>query len=485
MYGSDGYDAFGGNAALPSYAQVSESGAQTYVWNANTSDTRGLQYTAASTNRFAACYYASNSFSLNVNLTDSATHEVGLYLLDWDGRGRSENIQISSGSTILDTRTVNNFGSGKWLVWNMSGDVTITISYLGGLNVVASGLFFAPSVSPAIAGAASFLLNDTATEGTWNGTYGSDGYELFGGSANLPSYAQVTISGSQSYAWSNNTSDTRGLQNSYSSTNRTAACDFSSNSFTINVDLTDSATHEVALYLLDWDGRGRDETVQVSADGSLLDARTVSSFGNGVWLAWNVSGDVNISISYLGGLNVVASGIFFGPAASAPAAGTASFVQSDTTTAGTWTNTYGADGYDIFGSSSSLPSYAQVTSSGSGTYVWNTNTTDSRALQTSSGSSTRIASCDFASNSFTINVNMSGTATHELAMYFLDWDGRDRSETVQVSADGTLLDSRSVSNFGNGAWLDWNVSGDVTITVSYVGGLNIVASGLFFGPAAP
>jgi hypothetical protein len=191
---------------------------------------------------------------------------------------------------------------------------------------------------------------------------------------------------------------------------------------------------------------------------------------------------VQITISNVSGNNCVASGVFFGAAPVATPPATASFVQSDTTTQGTWTGVYGSEGYDIFNGNVSLPSYAQVSVAGQQNYVWAASTSDPRALQTAPSSSSRIAACDYANGSFTINVSLSGTATHAVGLYLLGWD-ISRTETVQIADanSGTVLDTRTVNNFVNGQWLVWNLSGNVQITISNVSGNNCVASGVFFG----
>jgi hypothetical protein len=49
-----------------------------------------------------------------------------------------------------------------------------------------------------------------------------------------------------------------------------------------------------------------------TATGALLDSRTVSSF-NGVYLVWNLQGDVTIRVTNLtGSINAVVSGVFIG-----------------------------------------------------------------------------------------------------------------------------------------------------------------------------
>ena len=66
---------------------------------------------------------------------------------------------------------------------------------------------------------------------------------------------------------------------------------------------------------------------------------------------------------------------------SSGATGVPVFVETDTTTVGSWVGVYGADGYTVAGDTTSLPAYATVTWSGNQFYEWSSSTTDSRALQ--------------------------------------------------------------------------------------------------------
>jgi hypothetical protein len=64
---------------------------------------------------------------------------------------------------------------------------------------------------------------------------------------------------------------------------------------------------------MDWDARGRTETIQVvdANTNAVLDTRVLSSFGNGVYLVWNLTGHVRINVTWTGGNNAVVSGAFF------------------------------------------------------------------------------------------------------------------------------------------------------------------------------
>ena len=136
-----------------------------------------------------------------MNLTDGQTHDLELYFLDWDSTTRGETVQISNASTgaVLNTETVTSFNSGVYLDWAVSGNVDITFTCLSGANAVLSGLFFDPPTTAAPT--ASFIKQDTTTQGNWIGTYGSQGYDVIGNAASLPSYATVTPTGQASCTW--------------------------------------------------------------------------------------------------------------------------------------------------------------------------------------------------------------------------------------------------------------------------------------------
>ena len=119
-------------------------------------------------------------------------------------------------------------------------------------------------------------------------------------------------------------------------------------SFTVNVNLTDGQTHQIALYFLDWDSAGRSEQVTAlnAATGAVLDSRTVSSFSSGEYLVWDISGNVSFQINCLAGPNAVLSGMFFDSAPANAPSGTA-FVKTDSTTQGNWLGVYGGQGYNM------------------------------------------------------------------------------------------------------------------------------------------
>src|SRR4029077_7288491 len=119
--------------AVPSYAQVTLAGQQSFTWAASTTDPRAVQRPGG-TDRIAATWYTGTSFTIDVNLTDGARHEVALYNLDWNGaNARAQRVDVLDATTnaVLDARTITAFTSGQWLVWTLGGHVTLRVTNTG------------------------------------------------------------------------------------------------------------------------------------------------------------------------------------------------------------------------------------------------------------------------------------------------------------------------------------------------------------------
>ena len=145
VYGRKGYLLAGDAQQLPVTIQVTLSGQSGYIWAASSADSRALQKASTPGDRIAACWYASTSFTIAVDLTDGQPHQMALYLLDWDRASRVENVTILDAATgaVLDTRSISAFANGEYLVWQVRGNVVVRVTNEpGSLNAVVSGLFF-------------------------------------------------------------------------------------------------------------------------------------------------------------------------------------------------------------------------------------------------------------------------------------------------------------------------------------------------------
>jgi parallel beta-helix repeat protein len=150
VYGTQGWALAADATSLPAYAQLTLGGESMWTWRVSTTDVRALQRPTAS-DRFAATWYSSGSFTFDLNLTDASPHQVALYGVDWDSGSRrstrTERIEVLDGASgaLLDMRTLANFPNGQYLVWTIQGHVIFRVTLVASVNAVISGLFIDPS----------------------------------------------------------------------------------------------------------------------------------------------------------------------------------------------------------------------------------------------------------------------------------------------------------------------------------------------------
>ncbi len=308
-YGAQGYNVIGDLASNPSYAAPSPSGQAYFTWASSSTDIRALQKPSNPSDRIAANWFTTGSFTIDLNTTDQLTHQVALYCLDWDNKARVQTVDVLDVSgKVLNTRSVSGFSGGVYLVWNISGHVILRITNAG-VNGVVSGVFFG-GAPPATA---NFVKSDIGTQGNWKGIYGGRGYNIEGNSAANPSYAAPALTSASTYTWAGSTTDVRALQKPSNPSDRISGTWYSGSTFSIALNPTDILPHQVTLYCLDWDSNARSETISVlDAAGHVLNSQTLSGdFNGGVYLVWNVSGAVKFRVTNNNGINAVVSGIFF------------------------------------------------------------------------------------------------------------------------------------------------------------------------------
>ena len=166
----------------------------------------------------------------------------------------------------------------------------------------------AVTVNPQAAGSSAvYIATDTTTLGAWKSGYGVDGYSIAGGAVSYPAYAQVNLTGASLWQGGTSSTDPRAVQNA-----GIIACWYAWPQFTVDLNLADSNTHRIALYLVDWGSSVRNQTVTVrdAVSGAVLDTRTVASFVGGQYLVWNIKGHVTLTIAANSGPNAVLSGVF-------------------------------------------------------------------------------------------------------------------------------------------------------------------------------
>jgi uncharacterized delta-60 repeat protein len=161
------------------------------------------------------------------------------------------------------------------------------------------------------------------------------------------------------------------------------------------------------------------------------------------------------------------------------------YIGADTTHQGNWIGTYGSEGYAVLPNIIQKPTNATVTGLNKLDWVWNDPTRSLRGLQTPDGAG-YTAGCWYSSSTFSLDVNFTDGRTHRLAVYFCDWDYAGRIEKVDLVnvTTGQVVQSQTVSNFGNPTYLIWDLKGHFQIRVTKQAGPNAVIGGFFFGPPA-
>jgi hypothetical protein len=212
---------------------------------------------------------------------------------------------ITSWSASSIAATVPNIANG-------SDNVTVTVD-----GTQSNSVAFTVAGSSA-SNSAKFVKADTKTSGSWQGVYGADGYNVLDGAVSYPAYATVSSTGTLG-DWTLISTDPRALQVPGGS-NRVAGywvCPSNGTgcSYSIDLNLTDGKTHQVAIYALDWDNNGRTESIAINdaTTGATLDTENVSAFQNGAYEVWNITGHVTIVVTNTNPntFNAVVSGIFF------------------------------------------------------------------------------------------------------------------------------------------------------------------------------
>ena len=98
------------------------------------------------------CWYAPAQFDIAIEFTDGKEHQAAVYCLDWGRTVMKVEVLDADTMAVLDTQTVKAYNKGKYLVWDLEGQVTLRFSntnQLEGSAVVVQGVFFDAPPRPA------------------------------------------------------------------------------------------------------------------------------------------------------------------------------------------------------------------------------------------------------------------------------------------------------------------------------------------------
>lgn len=152
-YGAEGYNLIADKTNYPPCVKVIPNDNLFNIFSHSTTDEGALQRSAGNDRMIGVWYrWGQDYFTINLAFTDELDHQLALYFLDAldpndqfaSRQPRIESIEILAtfSRTALDSQTLTNFSKGKYLVWNVRGQVTVKVKHLQGDNAVLSGFFF-------------------------------------------------------------------------------------------------------------------------------------------------------------------------------------------------------------------------------------------------------------------------------------------------------------------------------------------------------
>jgi hypothetical protein len=230
---------------------------------------------------------------------------------DWEGIRKADVYRITLDGPVLKQ---------KGLAIALDRTINLTLGQDEGISILPAGADPNANPTPAPSGTVAFLGEDNITKGAWKGKYGADGSVVVGAGESLPSYARVQYVNGAERVWNPRTQDVQALEKP-SGSDRIAAARLAGLHEIINLEITDGGSHEVSLYVVDWDRAGRWTVVDVIDAGTRqrLDSRNLINYGSGRYLKYRVSGRVQFRITnvwskrYASSPDAGFSGIFFDP----------------------------------------------------------------------------------------------------------------------------------------------------------------------------
>lgn len=153
---------------------------------------------------------------------------------------------------------------------------------------------------------------------------------------------------------------------------------------------------------------------------------------------------------------------------------------------GDWPEHYGSQGFVLFGGQTNLPSLLALTPPGSARQEWPELIGDRRAPLLPDRSA-RVAIGYATSPEITLELNFSDPETHRVTLYLVDWNRSQASITlfIESGTTGQILDSQTMSGFEEGAYVSFNLRGQVRLRLRASQAPGPVLAGLFLDREIP
>jgi subtilisin family serine protease len=404
--------------------------------------------------------------------TDTATHRVTLYFAELSGSKRAQTIELydMTNGRLLSTRAVSKFAAGTYVSYDVSGPVLFRVVRTAGKDTVLNGVFL--DAAPNSAQQPKFLGVDTTTGGNWKTNYDADGAYLVGYTDQLSKYATIGTSNLEFVTLASRTSRKGSLLFEGQAKLGVAAWMQSTGTGAVNLSFGDTVTHEVTVYAADLKKQKRVQRFEVlDSVGNLIDSREVANFAGGVYLTWEVTGNVTIRFTRIAGPDAVVNAVFVDQ----PSGTTGHYVGRDSTTGGRWGRVFGNTDAFIVGDqdASVVPTREfNIPQTGGLVRVLAEDSHLPGAVEryVTGTAGRRIAAQLETRTSMTLTLDLTasgdirGLETQRVTFYSADFQKKKFAQQIQVfDADGNLIGETDMVAFNNGKYATFDLSGVVTV----------------------
>ena len=178
------------------------------------------------------------------------------------------------------------------------GMVKLSLDADQGVVIVPSGTDPNKETQNTVSGQVTFNGKDTQTKGLWQGKYGSDGYFIPRAGEKIPKKTTIRFINGQVHTWKDKTQDIQAIQIPGEKESIAASRSHPLHEI-IDFNFEDGKEHDVAVYFLDWDRKGRWTVVDIiDADsGKILHSFNLTGFEQGVYLKYTMKGRLQCRIT--------------------------------------------------------------------------------------------------------------------------------------------------------------------------------------------
>ena len=189
----------------------------------------------------------------------------------------------------------------------------------------------------------------------------------------------------------------------------------------------------------------------------------------------------------IAGPNAILNGLFLDPVlttAAPGAAATATFVSTNTTAGGNFQSSFGSQGIYLPGQTSNFPSFA-ITAVNITASTVISGGSKSTQLQNVAGTGT-VKTYLTSPTQILLDMNFTDGLVHQTTFYAADAKNAGLAERIEIvdPATGNVLASQDLSNFKNGTYATFDLSGHVQVRIIRLAGPAAVLGGVFFDAPA-